>query len=235
MTWHAKPSGEYAWNSSEGQDNILEMAACFPAATDEAKSAIIANSVYEGGLNPWRWQYDRQSSVDSLGYGLFQFSPGSGYINSGFPGITPNLSVSTQTPGATPQDGESQCEVLGTDYLHKWNSSCWRSYWNPQTYNTLYAYRQEVLNRWGSGSSITQAQFSQCQDLDAATFIFLACYEGPKVPNYNVRKQMAALIYEFLTGVAPPTPPEPPTPPPGAGVPPWLLKKIADRNRKFMV
>lgn len=235
MTWHAKPSGPYAWNSSDGQDNILEMVSNWPAWTVEAQSAAVANSVYEGGLNPWRWQYDRQSSVDSLGYGLFQYSPGSGYINSGWPGITPNLSVSSQTAGATPEDGQCQCEVLATDYLHKWNSNCWRSYWDPQTYNSLYAYRQDVLNRWGSGSSITMAQFGQCQDLDAATFIFLACFEGPRVPNYDVRKTMAGNIYQFLTGTAPPTPPVPPTPPPGAGVPPWLLKKIADRNRKIVL
>ena len=87
-----------------------------------------------------------------------------------------------------------------------------------------------MLNRWGTGSSISMAQFWQCQDLDAATFIFLACFEGPKVPNYDVRKQTAAYIYQFITGSTPPTPPVPPTPPPGAGVPPWLLKKIADKN-----
>ena len=238
MTWHAKPSGPYGINSTEGRDNIFEMASNWPAWTDEAKSAAIGNSVHEGGLNPWRWQSDSQSSVQSGGYGLFQFTPGSGYISSGFPGITPNLSVSQQTSGATPEDGQTQCEVVATDYLHKWNSNCWRSYWDPQTYNTLYAYRQQVLNRWGTGSSISLAQFGQCQDLDAATFIFLACFEGPRVPNFDVRKNTAGKIYEIITGQSPPTPPpgpDPPTPPPGAGVPPWLLKKIADRNRKFMV
>jgi hypothetical protein len=91
------------------------------------------------------------------------------------------------------------------------------------------------LNRWGSGSSITQAQFSQCQDIDAATFIFLACFEGPRVPNFDVRKKTAAKIYEIITGVTPPpTPPVPPTPPPGSGVPPWLLLKIAKENQKLL-
>ena len=79
MTWHAKPSGGYSYTSAEGTDNIFEMAACFPAWTDEAKAAAIANSVHEGGLNPWRWQGD--SFGLSRGYGLFQFTPGSGYIN----------------------------------------------------------------------------------------------------------------------------------------------------------
>lgn len=230
--WHAKPSGAYLWNSAEGQDNILEMVSNWPAWTVEAQAAVCANSVHEGGLNPWRWQGD--SFGLSRGYGLFQFTPGSGYINSGFPGITPNLSTTQQTAGATPEDGQSQCEVLATDFLGKWVSNCWRSYWNPQTYPALYAYRQEVLNRWGTGSSISLAQFGQCQDLNAATFIFLACYEGPRVPNYEVRKGTAALIYEFLTGSPPPTPPQPPTPGPGSGVPAWLLMKIAEKNRSLV-
>ena len=234
MAWHAKPSGAYGIYSAEGQDNIFEMASCWPAWTDEAKSAAIANSYHEGGLNPWRWQGD--SFGLSRGYGLFQFTPGSGYINSGWPGITPNLSTSSITSGATPEDGQCQCDVVATDFLHKWVSNCWRSYWNPQTYNTLYAYRQEVLNRWGSGSSITLAQFGQCQDLDAATFIFLACFEGPAVPNYSTRKSTAANIYQILTGSTPPTPPIPPGPGPGpgAGLPAWLLKKIADKNRRLV-
>lgn len=234
MAWHAKPSGGYSINSVEGQDNIFEMAACFPAWTDEAKSGAIGNSVHEGGLNPWRWQNDSQSSVSSGGYGLFQFTPGSGYINSGWPGISPNLSVSSITSGATAADGQCQCEVVGTDYLHKWVSNCWRSYWDLQTYNALYAYRQDVLNRWGSGSSITLAQFGQCRDIDAATFIFLACFEGPRIPNFDPRKATAAKIYEILTGITPPTPPVPPTPGPGSGVPAWLLKKIADKNRRLV-
>ena len=232
MTWHAKTRGAYSYTSSEGQDNILEMVSNWPAATLESQAAICANSYHEGGLNPWRWQNDSQASVPNGGYGLFQFTPGSGYLNSGWPGITPNLNVSEQTSGATPEDGQCQCDVMATNYLGKWVSNCWRSYWDIQTYNNLYAYRQEVLNRWGTGSSISMSQFFDCQDLDAATFIFLACFEGPAVPNYEARMPTARNIYQFLGGVIPPTPPPPvpPTPPPGSGIPPWLLKKIADKN-----
>lgn len=233
MTWHAKPSGGYSMTSQEGQDNMLEMAACFPAATDEAKSAIIGNSIHEGGLNPWRWQSDSAASIPSGGYGLFQYTPGSGYINN-VSWATPNLSVTSITPGATPEDGQAQCDVMASNYLGKWVSSCWRSYWDVNTYASLYAYRQQVLNTWGSGSSISIAQFAQCTDIDAATFIFLACFEGPRVPNFDVRKNSAAAVYQFLTGGAPPGPPVPPTPQPGAGVPAWLLKRIADKNRRLI-
>lgn len=230
MTWHAKLKGSYAWNSSEGQDNILEMISNWGSWTDEAKAAAVANSCFEGGLNPWRWQRDSQNSVASGGYGLFQFTPGSGYVYSSYPGITPNLNVNEKTPTATPEDGRCQCEVVDTDYLGKWVSSCWRSYWNTSTYASLYSYRQQVLSAWGNGSSISLSQFKQCTDLDAAVFIFLACFEGPLVPNYSVRQGVAISIYNFITGHTPPTPPVPPTPPPGSGIPAWLLKKIADKN-----
>ena len=232
MTWHAKPRGGYSISSAEGTDNIYAMAACWPAWTTEAKAAAIGNSVHEGGLNPWRWQSDTVNM--SGGYGLFQYTPASGYINN-VSWATPNLSTTTTTPGATPEDGEVQCDVMASDYLGKWNSNCWRSYWNTSTYADLYAYRQEVLNAWGNGSSITLAQFGQCMDVDAATFIFLACFEGPRVPNYTVRKNTAWTIYGILGGVTPPTPPVPPDPPgPGSGIPPWLLKKIADKNRGLL-
>lgn len=232
MTWHAKPSGGYSITSQEGNDNIFAMADCWPAWTTEAKAAAIGNSVHEGGLNPWRWQGD--SVGMSRGYGLFQYTPASGYINN-VSWATPNLSTTSITAGATPEDGETQCDVMASNYLGKWVPTCWRSYWNTSTYATLYAYRQEVLNAWGNGSSITLAQFGQCQDVDAATFIFLACFEGPAVPNYTVRKNTAWTIYDILGGVTPPTPPVPPTPPgPGSGIPPWLLKKIADKNRGLL-
>lgn len=233
MTWHAKPSGAYSYTSQEGLDNIFEMSATMPAATLEARAAIIANSCHEGGLNPWRWQGDRFGL--SRGYGLFQFTPASGYINSSWPTKAPNLSTTEVTAGADPSDGEAQCEVMSTDYLGKWVSDCWRSYWDIQTYADLYAYRVEVLRRWGDGSRITHAQLSQCQDLDAATFIFLACFEGPAVPNFSTRKATAAQIYQILGGYIPPTPPtpDPPTPPVGSDIPYWLIKKMKDKRKKI--
>lgn len=239
MTWHAKPSGYYGINSTEGLDNISEMASQFTIATDEAKAAIIGNSVHEGGLNPWRWQYDKQTSVPNLGYGLFQFSPGSGYINQ--PGTMPNLSVTQQTQGANPADGATQCAFVASDTLGKWVSTCWRSYWNDgqgnPKYPDLYTYRNQILNLYGSGSSISLSDFMQIPDVDAATFVFLACFEGPKVPNYTTRQSTAWKIYEIITGVTPPTPPTPPVPPtpqpPDPGnVPLWILKKIRDENFK---
>ena len=229
MTWYAKPSGPYGIDSVEGRANIFAMSDCFPAATLESRAAVIGNSVHEGGLNPWRWQGDTYGR--SRGYGLFQYTPASDYIDLSF--ATPNLSTTQQTAGATPEDGETQCDVMASNYLGKWVSSCWRSYWDTNTYRDLYAYRTGVLNTWGNGSTITMAQFFACTDVDAATFIFLACFEGPLVPNYGVRKQTAARIYEILGGVVPPTPPVPPDPPVGS-LPAWLVAamKRAIKNER---
>lgn len=231
MTWHAKPSGAYSLTSQEGIDNIYEMAASMHAATLEAQAAAIGNSYHEGGLNPWRWQYDRQSSVPDLGYGLFQFSPGSGYTSLSW--ARPNMSVTSVTSGALPEDGATQVEMMSTNYLNKWKSDCWRSYWSQTTYSELYAYRQRVLDEWGDGSNITISQWSDITDIDAATFVFLACFEGPRIPNFDVRKSTAKQVYEILGGSPiPPTPPQPPIPPVGVGIPFWIMKAIRDKAFK---
>lgn len=242
MTWYAKPKGSYGINSTEGTANIYEMASCWTAWTDEAKAAAIGNSIHEGGLNPWRWQNDSEASIPNGGYGLFQFTPGTGYVN-GVARNKANMSTTHQTPEARPEDGAIQCEVVATNELGKWVSSCWRSYWNydgtsTPKYPELYAYRQDVLNRWGTGSSISLAQFGQCQDLDAATFIFLACFEGPRVPNYDPRKRSAASVYQILTGQTPPTPPVPPTPPeptPPQPIDINTLALIAQRKKRKII
>lgn len=231
MTWYAKPKGAYSYTSDEGISNIYEMASCFPAWTTEAKAGCIGNSYHEGGLNPWRWQYDKESSIPDLGYGLFQYSPGTDYIYLSY--SKPNLSTTHITPEAEPEDGQIQCEVMASDVLGKWVSSCWRTYWNTSTYSDLYEYRNEILSLYGDGNSISLAQFGQCTDLEACTFIFLACFEGPKIPNFTVRKATANKIYEILGGTPITPEPVPPTPV-GTNIPPWLLKKIKDNNtRKY--
>lgn len=214
MTWYAKPKGAYSRTSPEGLQNIFAYRTAFSTWSLESVCGMLGNIQAESGLNPWRWQGDRFGT--SRGYGLYQFTPASGYIY--LSGATPNLSVEYQTSGATPEDAERQIQAFRTNELGKWVSSCWRSYWNDDHGNPLYAdlwaYRAQVLARWGSGSSISIAEFSECQDMYDATFIFLACFEGPSVPNLGARNRNTAAMYTILTGDPPPTPPEPPIPPP---------------------
>lgn len=209
MTWYAKPRGGYRRNSVEGIGNIFAYRTEFSTWSLESVCGMLANVEAESGFNPWRWQGDRYGT--GRGYGLFQFTPASGYI--GLSGATPNLSVDSITTGATPEDAVRQIQAFRTNELGKWVSSCWRSYWSTSTYAEMYAYRAQVLDRWGSGNSISIAEFSEVGDIYDATFIFLACFEGPKIPNLTARNANAGKIYEILTGDPPPVPPEPPIPP----------------------
>lgn len=227
MAWKAKPSGGYSLGSADWVDN-WNMITGQLSWTAEAIAGMGGNLQAESGMNPWRWQGDSVSL--SGGYGLAQFTPASGYIN--LAGATPNMSTTSITAGATPEDGARQISAIDGDELGKWVSSCWRSYWSKITYSKLWQYAQQVMQTWGSGSSVSMAQFKACTDVDACAFIWLACYEGPAVPNYEGRKNTARTIYEdYMGGVIPPTPDPPePYPPSGKKLPAWLLKKMADNR-----
>lgn len=235
MAWHAKPSGGYNAYSVAGIDNIFEIQSNLQSFHVAAQSGIIGNIMAESGLNPWRWQGDMYGT--SRGYGLFQFTPASDYL--ALSGATPNLSVNSQTTGSTPEDGIRQITAFKTNELGKWVQNCWRSYWDPTTYSELYAYRTEILNTYGHGSGISIPEFADVTDITAATFIFLACFEGPLVPNLTARVSNANTAYEIITGQTPPTPPTPPPDPPIPPDPPtpsqlpiWLLSKIREENFK---
>lgn len=211
MSWYAKPRGAYYYNGTEGKSNILEIGSYLSTNnyTVEAQSGVIGNVMAESGLNPWRWQSDSVSLTG--GYGLFQYTPASGYINlSGIPNHSPNMSTNQQTSGATPEDAEGQLYVFVNNTLGKWVSTCWRSYWDTTSYATLYQQRQRILTEYGDGSRISMTQFARINNVWDATFVFLACFEGPLVPNMSARFGNAQQAYEILTGS-----PIPPTPPPG--------------------
>lgn len=194
-TWHAKISGGYSQTDPEYFENIKAYSEYFFAQnyTRECIAGMLGNVYAESNLNPWLW--------DGSAYGLYQFTPGSEYINdmSWVPYYAPNLSSSQQTAGADPNDAIAQMYVFSNDLLGKWGGSCWRSYWNPSTYPDLYAMRTQILNTYGNGSTLTMAQFSQIDNLEMATFAFLACYEGPAIPNQARRYQYAIEIYPYVT------------------------------------
>ena len=215
MAWYAKPKQGYNRSSTEATANMNEIWTILSGMgySIESVSGILGNVQSESGFNPWRWQGDRVNT--SNGYGLFQFTPASGYL--ALSGVTPNMSVSQVTTGATPEDGARQVQCFANDELSKWVPSAWRSYWSQTTYSSLYAKRAQWLAQWGNGSSITMAQFKQVTDIEAATFFFLACYEGPRTPNLDTRYSNAYACYEIIHGSPPPTPPDPPAPSPGGG------------------
>lgn len=212
MGWYAKPSGAIGYNTDEGRANIQEMCNFFNERgySIESQAGIIGNSVAEGGLNPWRWQGDKYNQ--SLGYGLFQYTPASDYIN----GCThiqyhaPNLSVTEVTDGASPTDAIAQMIVFDQNTLYKWGSGCWRPYWDKDTYADLYDVRNRLLELYGNGSSLTMQQFKAIDNVYYATFAFLACFEGPTAPSMDIRYEYASDIYKILTGENPDDPVIPP-------------------------
>ena len=221
MPWYAKPSGGYGYNSTEGRANIEQINGVLNELgfTLEAQAGILGNIVAESTLNPWRWQGDSVNM--SGGYGLVQFTPARDYIDGmqNVDGYGPNLSTSSQTVGARPEDGYAQILVIANDYLSKWVSYCWRDYWSTASYPTLWAQRNRIVQQYGNGRALTLSQFKTINNVGDATLAFLACFEGPAVPNYQTRYDSAAAIYEYLSGGVTPDPPDPgPGPGPGTTV-----------------
>lgn len=202
--WRAKIRGGYDLYSPEWRENIVEANILFNSMgySLEAQAGILGNIQAESALNPWRWQDDSVSLTSrSKGYGLLQFTPAFEYVlDIDLPNHAPSLSVTEATPGASPNDAICQLNVLNNDNLAKWNSTCWRIYWDKTEYAALWQKAQNILNTFGNGSNITINQFKTINNVDDAVFAFLACYEGPQDPNYSTRVTYANAIYELLGG-----------------------------------
>ena len=211
MSWYAKPSGAYEFNSNEAKANMLEISNMLKTYnfSNESISAIIGNAYGESGLNPWRWQNDYVA--DENGYGLYQYTPSTSYINgaSTVQGYSPNLSTSTQTSGATAEDGKAQTIVIANDTIGKWYPYCWRDYWDETEFSSLWSLHNTILNTYGDGDYLTLNQFKTITDLYSATFAFLACYEGPGYPNMENRYSYAQAVYKYLFNGDTPIPPTP--------------------------
>lgn len=213
MTWYAKPKDPYDKRSTEGTSNILEMRDILRNDfqwTDEAITGAVANSIYEGGLNPWRWGGDQYppTTPGLRGCGLFGFDPYTRYLT--LPGSEyMNLSVTEVTPNARADVGSQQVTIMANG-TWGWVSNCWRTYWDSSIYTQEYAQRTQVLNTYGDGNTLTEQQYGAINNIYDAVFAFLACFEGPATPNYEARKSVADDVYDIITG-HPPTPPTPTT------------------------
>lgn len=209
MAWYAKPSGGYQLSSTQGTANINEIYSTLSGRgyTVEAVCGVCGNVMAESGLNPWRWESDTYNL--SKGYGLFQYTPASGYIDGAInvDYYSPNLSTSEQTAGASANDGIAQLVVMDTNLLGKWVSSCWRVYWDKNDYPKEYKLRQYILDTYGNGSTLSLSQFRTIDVTYFATFAFLACFEGPANLRLESRYNNAVSVYELLTGQEPIIPP----------------------------
>lgn len=220
MSWHAKPSGAYAPRSFEGTENIKAFYEATSALgySKEATAGILGNVQQESGFNPWRWQSDKVNY--SAGYGLFQYTPASGYlenygkVQSEF---APNLSTSIQTAGALPTDAIAQIKAIQT-------SGKYSSGYPDTMYNV-----NRILNLgytdWEDYQKISQ--FKTLTDVKKATAFWLCFFEKPADASETVleaRYEYAKTAYEILDGETP-QPPSPPTPPSPTPVPTPVFKR----------
>lgn len=211
MALNAKPAKGYTIGTTEWTENVTALANfCKNAGySDEAIAGMLGNAQAESGMNPWRWQNDTVNY--SKGYGLFQYTPASGYIN-GY-GKTnsyyaPNLSVTTVTGGANALDGYAQIGVLETS--GKYLSGSVRD-------NLLLPYVPDCKS-YG-----TLSTFKTVSDVEKATYLWLGYFEFPGWwrdqedvdDNFDVRKAAAQAVYDLIAGTEPTPEPEPePTPTP---------------------
>ena len=235
MPWVAKLTGAYGRDSDGWLNNILQMNGQMNGWNMDmcAQAALLGNVEGESGFNPWRWGMRLEPPYDefvdpSNGYGLFQWTPSTVYINeqnSDLPGYGPNMSVTEITAGATPEDGWAQMEFFkaGATAGYFWESSCWRWYWSDDPnvafpgwvmttaeYNYYKAISNNIIATYGHNGIVSFEDFLNCPDIHAATFMFMAGFEGPAWPlSWESRCDSADYIYEKITGETPPEPPGP--------------------------
>lgn len=204
MPFVAKPSGSYNLTSAESINNMYatyDYLSQF-GYTKECVTGMLGNIYAESGMNPWLWQNNVVDLTDPYtGYGLFQYTPAYGYINncSSLPNYAPNLSVGTQTPGASPEDALCQLYVFVYDYLGKWNSTCWRPYWSQTDYQDYYNSTRNIVSTYGSNNRLSVDEFKLITNYDDASDAFLACFEGPTIPNYLARRSFAAVVWNYIS------------------------------------
>lgn len=216
--WYAKPSGGYEYESTEAVENMLMIRDCLSSEWSVyAIAGALGNIAHESSFNPWRWQSDTVNY--RAGYGLVQFTPAEDYIN-GYTNYA-NLSTSSVTAGASPEDGRCQCDVLINDGMGKWT--------NRAGYNSWY----DISNFANFDN------FKTVNNLYDATMAFLYNYEGNAVvlsrdetrqrEDFQIRYDTASYCYEVLTG----SPPTPPPPPPTQRKKKGLMKKYIKYNIWF--
>lgn len=197
MAWNAKPRGAYAVGSDEWTANVWAFwEVCQKLGySKEACAGMAGNSQGEGGMNPWRWQSDTVNM--SAGYGLFQYTPASGYIDnygrtSSY--YAPNLSTSIITSGALATDGIAQIECIGASGKYVGGSSRVERikpyYTNCESYQTL-------------------DNFKKINDIYGATVCWIGFFEAPSIideEKINQRYSWALSAYELLKDSPTPEP-----------------------------
>lgn len=184
--WHAKEKGAYAQESQEAFDNAvmtLNFLSSTAGATVNAVSGLLGNVGIESGYNPWRWQSDIvQGASGKSGYGLFQFTPASKYIQNaqaqGYKDFNPHYAGHQ----GKPEDGNAQLEFIVKQ----------ADYYATSSYPESFS---EFLKSTKSADYLASA--------------WLYNYERPADPHATEQARRAAALYWYsvLNGITP-IPPE---------------------------
>lgn len=227
--WYAKYSGGYLRTSVEAHVNANNIAGILVADGWDRKSiaALLGNGAGESGLNPWRWedntppdvtvptvsQFENWTIAEAQhhGYGIFQFTPASKYINSAnamhyaSAGYSPNFA---DQPG-TAQDGNAQTLFFVSTVASEWATQLYAYYYDdfinigvditPWYYTT---YSNFKIGQDNNGNDLTLAELVGVFELD---------YERPgdtyAASSYASRVSNAEYWYDEIS----PTPPTPGT------------------------
>lgn len=165
MGLHAKETGAYSVGSDEWNDNIDALWSFSQELgyKAEAFAGMMGNAQHEGGMNPWRHQSDSNSGA---GYGLFQYTPKSGYFYTYGPTssyFAPLYTIGDPS-GAEATDGYAQIEVIPTS--GKYASS-----------STRISLLSPYVPDCESYTSIED--FKNCDNVVKATYLWVGFFEMP--------------------------------------------------------
>lgn len=224
INWHAKRTGSYSKNSSDGWDNIqLIWSNLVRNGFSEAAAAgVLVNMENEGGFNPWRWESDDVLAttdwniIDSSmihGYGLCGWTPSGKYLHdnwaslglypSTYKGYSPNY---TDQPGNA-SDGHAQMIFIIEGQRYNWVTS-------------------------GTGRvNVSWQQFRTIDDPAWAAEVWCRNYEYPANLEQEVSERRAGVswYYDRLAGTIPVRDPLD-----DSIIGPWLYKKIIDHNNGIL-
>lgn len=211
MSWYAQANGFYAYNSTQGIENAKEIASIlyYYGYPKNVVAAICGNSAFEGGLNPWQWEgFVVPASTSSLtqGYGMWQYTPATKYINTTTQALYPNTygpNFSDVSGRAT--DGDSQTHWLANNIASDWKS---------ELYNYYYDDFQAIGVDISTFYFVTYANFARGVDnsnnpltLPQLVGAFELCYERPAdyaaANSYNNRVNAATYLLSQLPDPTP--------------------------------
>lgn len=182
--WHAKPQYAYANSSLEAEDNAIMIYSVLSAKgwTLNAIAGVIGNMVVESGLNPWRWENDNiLSQYGTSGYGLFQFTPATKYIQDPRAQALPDYAPNTTDLVGNPNDGTAQLQFV----------DAYADYLPTNAFPMSYADFKQSLR--------TPEYLAE---------VWVYNYERPLSPDVTERKRQARYWYNYLSNVSPvPVPP----------------------------